>query len=87
MKPVCVVVVLLSCIKVSYTCPSACSCSVNTVFEALFCWPQFSTLFILDNLNISNIKSSDPSFSTQENTYNLYAVAGIPGGIEKRYTQ
>ena len=31
MKPVCVVVVLLSCINVSYTCPSACSCSGNTV--------------------------------------------------------
>ena len=30
MKPVCVVVVLLSCIKVSYTCPSACSCSFYT---------------------------------------------------------
>ena len=31
MKPLCVVVVLLSCINVSYTCPSACSCSGNTV--------------------------------------------------------
>ena len=31
MKPVCVVVVLLSCINVSYTCPSACSCSGNIV--------------------------------------------------------
>ena len=31
MKPVCVVVVFLSCINVSYTCPSACICSGNTV--------------------------------------------------------
>ena len=31
MKPVCVVVVLLSCINVSYTCPSVCSCSGNIV--------------------------------------------------------
>ena len=32
MKPVCVVVVLLSCIKVSYTCPSVCRCSGNKVY-------------------------------------------------------
>ena len=31
MKPVCVVVVLLSCINVSYTCPSACRCSGNSM--------------------------------------------------------
>ena len=31
MKPMCVVVVLLSCINVSYACPSACSCSGNKV--------------------------------------------------------
>ena len=31
MKPVCVVVVLLSCINVSYTYPSDCSCSGKTV--------------------------------------------------------
>jgi hypothetical protein len=42
-------------------------------------------MFILDKLNISNIKSSDPSFSTQQNTYKLGAVAGIPGGISTRF--
>ena len=38
-------------------------------------------MFILDKLNISNIKSSDPSFSTQQNTYNFCVVACIPDGI------
>ena len=31
MKLRCVVVVLISCINVSYTCPSGCSCSANKV--------------------------------------------------------
>ena len=31
MKPVCAVVVLLSCINVSYTCPSGCNCADNIV--------------------------------------------------------
>ena len=31
MKPVCAVVVLLSCINVSYTCPNECMCFGNRV--------------------------------------------------------
>jgi glycine cleavage system regulatory protein len=46
-----------------------------------------TTLFILDNLNISNIKSSDPSFSTQQNTYNVCVVAGIPEGMYSRFLE
>jgi hypothetical protein len=36
-------------------------------------------MFILDKLNISNIKSSDPSFSTQQNTYNFCVVKNTSG--------
>ena len=51
MKPVCGVVVLLSCIKVSYTCPSVCSCSGNTVY--------------CKNINMAEIPSGIPA-TTQE---------------------
>jgi hypothetical protein len=38
-------------------------------------------------LNIYNIKSSDPSFSTQQNTYNVCVVAGIPEGMYSRFLE